>query len=219
MSKLAPVVQEILDGMLERRPELEGCVESLLAFHDTLWKCYDAGGKLLICGNGGSSADAMHIAGELDKSFERIRPIPRALANRLKGLPFGDDLRKHLEAGLPAIPLGCNAALKTAIENDSELRDIAFAQEMLSLGNKGDVLLAISTSGNADNCLMALAVARAIGATGAALTGPHGGEMASFAEIAIRAPGQCTKTVQESHVVLYHTLCAMVEAHYFPKPR
>lgn len=219
MTNLMPVEQSILDEMLERRPDLEPCVPALLALHNALITCYDAGGKLLLCGNGGSNADAAHIAGELCKSFERVRPVPHDVAKRLGKLPFGKELAENLEVGLPALPLGLNSALKSAVENDCPLRDIAFAQEAYAFARQGDVLLGISTSGNADNCLMAMSVAKAVGAVAVSLTGPGGGRMAELADIAVRAPGDSTKVVQEGHLVLYHTFCALVEAHYFPKAR
>ncbi|HOE66710.1 MAG TPA: SIS domain-containing protein [Candidatus Hydrogenedentes bacterium] len=216
---LNAVEQQVLEGMLARRPDLEDCVPALLALHAALVRSYDGGGKLLLCGNGGSNADAMHIAGELCKSFERKRPIDAKIAERLQSLPMGAELAANLEAGLSAISIGFNGSLNTAVENDVPLRDIAFAQEVFALAKPGDIVLGISTSGNAANCLMALSVAKAIGATSVSLTGPKGGRMAEFADIAIKAPGDSTKVVQESHVVLYHTACAMIEAHYFPESR
>lgn len=217
--ELTTVERGVLDAMLARRPALEPCVEPLLELHETLVRCYDAGGTLFTCGNGGSNADAMHIVGELCKSFERKRPVPEDFAARLAPLPFGEALRTHLEAGLPAVALGFNGSLKTAVENDSPQRDIAFAQELNALMRPGDVLLALSTSGNADNCLMAMSVACAKGGTAVSLTGPGGGRMAELGHIALQAPGADTKTVQEAHIVLWHTICALIEAHYFPEPR
>jgi D-sedoheptulose 7-phosphate isomerase len=219
MKKLLPVEEEVLRGMRGRRTDLDGCLEPLLALHEALVSCYDASGKLLVCGNGGSHADALHIVGELCKSFERKRPVPAELAIRLQNLPMGTELARHLEVGLPAITLGLNGALKTAIENDSPLRDAAFAQEVYAVGKRGDVLIGISTSGNAQNCLMALSLGKAIGLITVALTGPKGGAMAELADIVIKAPGETTKAVQESHIVLYHTFCALIEAHYFPEMR
>lgn len=219
MFKLLRVEQKVLDEALKRRPELVACVESLLALHGALVDCYDGGGKLLVCGNGGSHADAVHIVGELCKSFERKRPAPAELVLRLQDLPMGMELSRHLEVGLPAIALGLNGALKTAVENDSPVRDIAFAQEAYALAKPGDLLLAISTSGNAGNCLMAMSIVRAVGLTVASLTGPDGGQMAAFADVAVKAPGNSTKAIQEAHLVLYHTFCAMIEAHYFPEMR
>jgi len=205
--------------MLARRPNLEPCVAALLKLHEALVACYDGGGKLLLCGNGGSNADAMHIAGELCKSFERKRPISPDVKAALRKLPLGDDLAEHLEAGLPAIALGFNGSLKTAVENDSPLRDMAFAQEAFALAKRGDVLLGISTSGNAANCLMAMSAAKALGAVTVSLTGPKGGRMADAADIALKAPGDSTKVIQEGHIVLYHTFCALIEAHYFTEMR
>ncbi|HNR35466.1 MAG TPA: SIS domain-containing protein, partial [Candidatus Hydrogenedentes bacterium] len=141
------------------------------------------------------------------------------LKTRLDPLPYGKELAQYLETGLPAIALGCNGALKTAVENDSPLRNIAYAQETLALGKPGDVFIGISTSGNAENCLMAMSVARAVGMTVVSLTGPKGGKMAEFADIALRAPGNTTKEIQEAHLALYHTFCALIEAHYFPEMR
>lgn len=216
---MTPIEQEILDGMARRRPDLEACRPALLALHEALVRAYDAGGKLLTCGNGGSHADSVHIVGELCKSFERKRPVSRDVVERLKGLPLGEELLSNLESGLPAITLGLNGALKTAVENDSPLRDIAFAQEAYALLKPEDVLIGISTSGNATNCLMAMSVAKAVGATAVSLTGPKGGKMAALADIALRAPGDSVKVIQEAHLVLYHTTCALIEAHYFPDKR
>ena len=219
MSKLTAVETEILNGMTNRRPDLEDCIAPVLTLHDALVRMYDAGGKLLLCGNGGSNADAMHIAGELCKSFERKRTLPATLAEKLKSLPCGEDLANNLEAGLASVALGFNGSLKTAVENDIRLRDIAFAQEAVALAKPADVIIGISTSGNATNCLMAMSVVKAIGGTVASLTGPKGGKMAEFADIAIKAPGGTVKEIQEAHIVIYHTICAMIEGHYFPEPR
>jgi D-sedoheptulose 7-phosphate isomerase len=219
MAALSDIVQSVLDGLLARRPDLAGSADDLVRLHQALVTCYDQGGKLMTCGNGGSHADAIHITGELCKSFERRRPVPADVAGRLRALPHGEDLAAHLEAGLAAIPIGVNGALKTAVENDCPLRDIAFAQEVFALARPGDVLLALSTSGNAVNCLMAMSAAKASGVYTVSLTGPGGGRMAGAADLALRAPGGSTKEVQESHLALYHTFCAMIEAHYFPEPR
>ena len=205
--------------MLARRPDLAGCVDSLLALHAALVKAYDGGGQFLVCGNGGSCADAVHIVGELEKSFERKRPVPAEVAKKLKELPFGEELAAYLEVGLPAVALGLNSSLKTAVENDSPVRDIAFAQETYAKVRPGDVVMGISTSGNAGNCLMAMSIAKAMGATVVSMTGPKGGKMAGFADIAIKAPGDSTKVIQEAHLVLYHTFCALIEGHYFPEKR
>ena len=219
MSTLAPLEQEVLDGLLGRRPDLAGCQETLLQLHDALLACYEGGGTLFTCGNGGSNGDALHIVGELNKSFERLRPLSAERKAKFDGLPFGKELAENLEAGLSSHALGFNGALKTAVENDNPIRDIAFAQELNALVKPGDVLLALSTSGNADNCLMAMSTAKAYGATAVSMTGPKGGKMAEFADIAIKAPGDSTKVIQEAHIALWHTMCLLIEVHYFPEMR
>ncbi len=213
------VEAEIIGAMIARRPDLERCEPAMKQFHGVLTACYDGGGTFFTCGNGGSNADALHIVGELCKSFERRRPLAVPFCEKLESLPHGPALVEHLEAGLPAIALGLNSPLKTAIENDCPLPNIAFAQELNALMRPGDVLLAISTSGNAENCLMAMSVAKARGGVAAALTGPRGGKMAKLADCAIKTPGDSTKVIQEAHVVIWHTVCCLIEAHYFPEMR
>ncbi|HIA48262.1 MAG TPA: SIS domain-containing protein, partial [Candidatus Hydrogenedentes bacterium] len=216
---LSQVEQEILDKLEQRRPDLKPSITDLLKLHERLVKLYDNGGKLLLCGNGGSHADSIHIAGELCKSFERKRPLTQEIVSNLEGLPWSDELAENLETGLAAIPLGTSGALKTAVENDSPLRDLAFAQETLALAKPGDVLVGISTSGNAPNCIMAQSTAKAVGCTTAAFTGPHGGILAIHADIPIRTLGDSTAIVQEAHIALWHTMCLLIEAHYFPDLR
>jgi D-sedoheptulose 7-phosphate isomerase len=211
--------QPLVTAMLDRRPDLACCEEALFAAHRALSICFDGPNRFFSCGNGGSHADAQHIVGELCKSFERRRTLDPAFQEKLSGLPYGDDLSQHLETGLPAITLGLNGPLKTAIENDCIFPNIAFAQELNALMSPGDLLLAISTSGNAANCLMAMSVAKAHGGKVITLTGPGGGRMAEVADIAIKAPGDSTKVIQEAHVVLWHTLCLLIEARYFPEMR
>lgn len=219
MPALNPLEEEVLQGLLDRRPDLAGCREGVLSLHAALVRCYDGGGTLFTCGNGGSNADALHIVGELNKSFERLRPLRPEIREKFRGLPFGEELAANLEAGLSSHALGFNGALKTAVENDNPIRDIAFAQELNALVRPGDVLLAISTSGNANNCLMAMSTAKAYGALAVSLTGPKGGAMAEFADLAIKAPGDSTKVIQEAHIALWHTMCLLIEVHYFPERR
>lgn len=216
---LSLLEQEIFDDLLTRRPDLKVCADDILKTHEILVNCFANGGTLFTCGNGGSYADALHIAGELVKSFERKRPINKLVLEKLSNEFAGEELGKYLEAGLRAIPLGMNSALKTAIENDCPLRDIAFAQELSVLMRPGDVLLAISTSGNAKNCLYAISVARANNGTAIGLTGPSGGLMAQYSHVCIKTPGNSTKVIQEGHQPVWHALCAMAEAHFFTEKR
>jgi D-sedoheptulose 7-phosphate isomerase len=201
--------------MMERYLELQDCVESLTAAFEGMMRVFRAGGTLYICGNGGSMADAMHIAGELDKSFRHPRRLSENQRQRLLAQPDGAALAESLQQGLRTVPLGLNPALSSAIANDNPLRDIGFAQEVYALARPGDALLCISTSGNAQNVRYAASTAHALDMTVISLTGPDGGPLALQADIAIRAPGRNTPEIQSWHIQLYHTLCDMLEAASF----
>jgi D-sedoheptulose 7-phosphate isomerase len=146
-------------------------------------------GKLLSCGNGGSAADAQHFSGELLGRFERERP------------------------GLPAIALTTDSSTITAIANDYQYADI-FAKQVSALGQSGDVLLAISTSGNSENVLRAIAAAHSRGLKVVALTGRDGGAIARSLnpeDIEVRVPADRTCRIQEVHLLVIHCLCDLID--------
>ncbi len=182
---------------------------------DALVQGFTAHRRLLLCGNGGSCADAMHIAGELMKSFKIPRPLSDAEKSRFEQSDSAEILTVHLERGLPCIALGLNHSLFTAIQNDKTAAALQYAQELSVLGERGDMLMGISTSGTAQNVLYAVSTARALGMKTFALTGLAGGKLAQLADIAIKAPETSTESVQELHIIIYHTLCAMLEARFF----
>ena len=198
--------------LLEHYPELDVCVPAIEAAANALIDCYRQQGKLLLCGNGGSASDADHIAGELLKGFQSKRPLPPALRERL-----GDELADGLQESLPAIPLPAFTALGTAYLNDVDAT-YTYAQLVLGFGRPGDILLGISTSGNARNVALALRTARALGLTTLGLTGDHGGAMPPLCDICIQVPARETYRIQEYHLPIYHALCLMVEDSLFPKP-
>ena len=198
-------------------PELRAWESALLAVHGAMMRCFGTGGKLLACGNGGSAADADHIVGELMKGFVLRRPVPDAFAARLRetcGEAAGDALTASLQGALPAISLTAHAALTSAYANDVA-PDMAFAQQVYGYGVPGDVLLAISTSGQSANVCKAAQVARAKGMTVVGLTGQDGGALAALCDICIAVPERETFKVQELHLPVYHLLCAMVESECF----
>ena len=176
-------------------------------------EAFNAGGKLLVCGNGGSAADAEHIVGELMKGFRRKRPLPAALCARLAACGAGG-LADRLQGALPAIALTGASPLATAIGNDLD-GVLCFAQQVLGYGRSGDVFLGLSTSGNARNVVAAARVARALGLRTMALTGRDGGVLANVVELAVKAPATETYLVQEMHLPIYHALCAAVEEGIF----
>jgi D-sedoheptulose 7-phosphate isomerase len=212
-----------LAALVAAHPDLGTCATAMLESAAVLVRCWRAGGTLYLCGNGGSHADALHIAGELVKSFERPRPLSPAFHDALAGLPHGDELAAALHAGLATVTLGANGAVATAIANDIALAGAGFAQELVALGRPGDVLLAISTSGTARNTVLATVVGRALGMATIGLVGmgrepaAAGGRrrLGDVADVAIVAPATRTADVQAWHVRIYHCLCGMVEAELF----
>jgi D-sedoheptulose 7-phosphate isomerase len=191
---LQPGAQSILDGVLaEHRAALSqldakhtAALGNLAADILAAWR---SGGKLLICGNGGSAADSQHLAAELVGRYEGDRP------------------------GWPAVALTTDTSLLTAVSNDFGFAHV-FARQIEALGRKGDVLLVISTSGNSPNCIQAVQTARARGLRCHGLLGRDGGALASLVDGALVVPAAATPRIQELHVVLIHALCAMLEANF-----
>lgn len=202
--------------LFARYPQLLACQDAIDAAYDALLRCYRSGGKVLVAGNGGSAADSEHIVGELMKSFLFHRKLDSALTQELTRLygADGEALIAQLEGGLPTIPLTSMPALSTAYANDTS-GTACFAQMTQSLGRQGDVLLAISTSGNSQNILLAVMAARARHMTAICLTGRSGGKCKGLADICICVPEDETFKIQELHLPVYHALCAMVEASLF----
>ena len=197
-------------NLIERNRELSPIREELAQAAELIVSCYQAGGKVLICGNGGSAADSEHIAGELLKGFLKRRPLPETLATKL---PAG--LAGRLQMGLPAVSLVSHSALLTAVINDLG-SDLMYAQQVMALGTENDVLIGLSTSGNAENVVNAFHAAAAKGIRRIAMTGERDSRMSALADITLRVPASSTPEVQEYHLKLYHTLCAQVEEYFFP---
>lgn len=205
-----------MDRLMKRYPSL-ACVEKeITEAYRILEDCFQRDGKLLIAGNGGSAADAEHMAGELMKRFRKPRPVTEEFAGKLKSLDpvRGEYLSENLERSLTAIPLVAHEALTTAYINDVDGLGV-FAQQLLGYGREGDVFLAISTSGNSRNILYATVVARALGIQVIGLTGAGGGELASVADVAVIVPETETFLIQELHLPIYHCLCLMLEDRFF----
>ena len=192
-------------------PQLAATAESLARAFHILHNTFVQGGTLFVAGNGGSMADAIHISGELNKAFKRQRPVPDVHRQRLAAQPDGEVLARHLQPGLRTVVLGINPALSSAVDNDFSLAHAGLAQEFYALARAGDVFLGISTSGNAQNVAYTASVAAALGCAVIALTGEGGGRLAQQADVVLRAPAQMTPEVQNWHIILYHTLCAMLE--------
>lgn len=216
MKQIDRKIYSYIEVLMNRYSELKICEKDIVETYLILEKCYENCGKLLIAGNGGSAADAEHIVAELMKSFKRPRPIPEKLARRLEELDpeKSISLVENLECSLPAISLVSQTSLMTAYINDVDGEDL-FAQQLLGYAKEGDVLLAITTSGNSKNILKAAILARALGIKIVCLTGKDGGDITEFADISIRVPEKETYKIQELHLPVYHCLCMMLEEHFF----
>ena len=192
-------IQQVIRGEFDKALANMQALSNDVALHaqleDAVALCIDAlrnGRKLLFCGNGGSAADAQHWAGELVSRFYYDRP------------------------GLAAIALTTDSSILTAIGNDYGY-DYVFARQVEALGQAGDVLVAISTSGNSPNVLRAADVARARGMQVVAFTGRGGGKLLSMSDICFRMPSDETPRIQEGHEFVGHLLCALIEAGLYPR--
>ena len=168
------------------RESLDGMVQASMAIVETI----EQGGKVLLCGNGGSAADAQHLAGEL---------VCRLRLNR---------------SPLPALALTTNSSIITAWSNDESFETV-FARQVEALGRTGDVLVVISTSGNSANVLRTAEVARGLGLKVIGLTGASGGKLASLCDVCLRVPSDNVQRIQECHITMGHIICGLVEHSLF----
>ena len=206
----------MIKNLIDRYPTLALCESDIENATSMIINCYENGGKLLLAGNGGSSADADHIVGELMKGFMKKRELTDSQKAEMKEKcqDISDETLAKLQNALPAISLSSFSALNTAFSNDVDA-DLVFAQGVFGLGKVNDVLIAISTSGNSKNVVEAAKVAKAIGVKVIALTGKSGGVLKNLADITIAVPESETYKVQELHLPVYHSICAEIESHVF----
>lgn len=208
--------EEVLDQLAVHHPALAPNREEIEAAYLLLKKCFENGGRLLLCGNGGSAADCLHIAGELMKSFILPRKPDPVFSGTVRDL-FPSDaeyLLGNLERGLPAIPLVENVSLATAVQNDTAPK-LVFAQQVYAIGKRGDVLLGISTSGNSENVVYAAETAKALGMQVVSLTGKGPNRLTPLSDCQIAVDETETFLVQERHLPVYHALCLMLEQAFF----
>ena len=205
-----------LDLLIMRYPHLECCKGNIIIAFEFIRDCYKNGGKLLVCGNGGSAADAEHIVGELMKGFKKARHLASIEVEKLVEIDslMGRTLADNLQGALPAIALDGHPALTTAYMNDCE-PIICFAQQVYGNGCKNDVLFAISTSGNSRNVLYAVVAAKAKGMVVIGLTGENDSKLSAMSDVCIRVPSTETYQIQELHLPIYHCLCLMLEDYFF----
>jgi D-sedoheptulose 7-phosphate isomerase len=209
-------MHDLIKDLIKNYPDLAECAADIQHAFEVMRATFERGGKLLVCGNGGSAADSEHIVGELMKAFTIPRPLPDDQRQKLID-QFPDNgayLADHLQGALPAISLVSQSGLITAFSNDVA-PDMVFAQQVYGYGKPGDCLLGISTSGNSANVVNALQVARALGVATVGLTGRDGGAMRDHCDAIICVTSVMTAPVQERHLPVYHVLCTMLETTFF----
>ncbi|MBE6651323.1 MAG: SIS domain-containing protein [Ruminococcaceae bacterium] len=192
--------------LIKRYPQLKECAESIGKALDLIIDTYENGGKILLCGNGGSAADCEHIAGELLKGFMMKREVSD------ERIP--NELREKLQVGLPAISLVSQSGILTAFANDVD-PSMMYAQLVYAYARENDLLVALSTSGNSGNVVNAVKTAKAIGIPVISLTGEKESLMSELSDVTIRVPEHETYKVQELHLPVYHYLCAEAEKYFF----
>ncbi len=195
-----------MENLLNRYPSLEGCKEDIENALKLILYTYKNGGKVLVCGNGGSASDSEHIVGELMKGFMSKRPVCD------ERIP--EHLRKNLQGALPAISLPSQSAILSAFINDVE-PDMMYAQLVYGYAVENDLVIGLSTSGNSKNVVNALEVAKCMGVKTLAMTGENESKLSELCDVTIKVPETETYKVQELHLPVYHFLCAAVERYFF----
>ena len=205
-----------IDAFFERHNDLMPLRKKILQAADLMITAFKAGNKVLLCGNGGSCADCDHIAGEFLKGFLLKRPVSAELKNNFENKygTYGAEIAEKLQQGLPAISLTSHTGAISAFANDVD-PELVYAQQVLAYGKPGDVLIGISTSGNAKNVAAAVTTANVIGVHTIGLTGKDGGALAALSELELVIPQNETYRIQEDHLAIYHLLCAVVEYELF----
>lgn len=207
---------DYFNSFFNRFPEMEPQRIVLENVLELLERQFRAGNKLLICGNGGSAADSDHITGELLKGFVKNRPLSEKMqAALIRADPkHGSELATSLQSGLPAINLNTHTALHTAFANDLDYKNV-LAQMTLAYGRPGDILLAISTSGNSPNILRAITAATAAEMYTIGLSGRDGGALRLCTDLCVVVPEVDVYRIQEVHLPIYHMLCLELEERLF----
>ena len=207
-------VESIWADLYLETPALIDLADDITASFELLRASLQRGGQVLVCGNGGSASDSEHIAGELAKPCALVRPLSSQQREAL--IAEGDDgyLADNLQQGLPVWPLVSQAALITAIANDQG-GDLIFAQQVMAYGRAGDVLWALSTSGNSTNVVHALRVAKSLGLKTLGFGGPAASELSEICDVVVGLPGANVPAIQHSHQLVYHALCLALEAEWY----
>lgn len=195
MDNLTNYIKSHFEDSINVKKEILGNEELIATIREVALKvteAYKNGNKTILAGNGGSAADAQHISGEFVSRFYFDRP------------------------GIPSIAITTDTSVLTAIGNDYGYEKV-FSRQVQAQGIKGDIFIGISTSGNSVNVIEALKVCKEKGILSVGLTGESGGKMAELCDYCIKVPSKCTPRIQESHILIAHIICAVVEENLFGK--
>jgi D-sedoheptulose 7-phosphate isomerase len=206
----------IIENFFLKHSSLNYLKQSMTRLVDLLSINFYKGGKILVCGNGGSGADSEHIVGELMKGFVLNRDINDHTLNKIREL-FPNEVnnfKENLQIGIPAISLVSQTGLISAYNNDKN-SDYVYAQQVFSYGKPFDTLICLSTSGNSTNILNAAKISKVLGITVVGFTGFSGGKLKEFSDYLINVPSQSTSEIQEFHLPIYHTICLALEEELF----
>ena len=206
-----------IEELFTRYPVLAVCENALTETLALMLETYGNGGKIMVCGNGGSCADAQHIVGELMKGFLLRRPMTTEQKQAFEtalGEEEAENFASRMQRGIPAMALDGATGLLTAYANDVDA-DYIYAQQVFACGQKNDLLIGISTSGNSKNIYYALLVANLKGTYTVGLVGQKGGIMKDVCDVTFAVPETETFKVQECHLPLYHLICRAVENEIF----
>jgi D-sedoheptulose 7-phosphate isomerase len=206
----------IFDNLFLRYPHIEFLRDKITNTISIFRTNYYSGGKILICGNGGSASDSEHIVGELLKGFVLNRKIKQTIGLEIKRLfPLDfDSFIENLQTPIPSISLVSQTAFISAYNNDKN-SNFVYAQQVLAYGNKNDSLFCISTSGNSINVVNAAKIAKVLGVKIISLTGHNGGKLKDLSDCLINVPSNVTSVIQEMHLPIYHAICMILEEELF----
>ena len=206
----------MLDELIMRYPQLKACETDIISAREMMLDTYHCGGKILVCGNGGSCADSDHIVGELMKGFLLTRKMSDESAGKFRER-LGEDAEEFIEklqCAIPAISLPAQIAVLSAYANDVDA-ELMYAQLVFGYAREGDMLITLSTSGNSKNAVAAAKVAKALGVKTLALTGEKESKLSEICDCTVRVPERETFKIQEMHLPVYHYLCAALEKTLF----
>lgn len=206
----------MLENLIMRYPSLLSSKKQISDATDILYNSFLQGGKLLLCGNGGSCSDCEHITGELMKGFMQKRTLSDAIKKEFFNV-FGDDgenIASKLQGALPAISLPSQSGILSAFANDVD-PELVYAQLLWGYGGANDVLITMSTSGNSKNIIKACMVAKIKGVKIVGFTGENSCKLDEFGDVVIHVPETETYKIQELHLPVYHSICAELEKRFF----